>query len=283
MQISVNHTTRYRFDIPPAHGLQRLRLKPKSSHGQIVLDWNMTVEGAEIQAVYDDHNHNQTALVSFTPDTRDIVVTCAGLVETANNSGVIGPHTGFMPLWAFLDQTPLTRPGPLLKALAGRFVGIEADPLDLLHSLSAAVRDAVGFATGHTDAKTTAEAALEAGQGVCQDHAHVFIGAARLLEIPARYVSGYLLMDEQVEQQAGHGWAEAHVDELGWVGFDVANAISPDERYVRVATGLDYRDAAPVTGMSLGAGSSALTVRLSVDERRGGQQQSGSGNQVQAH
>jgi transglutaminase-like putative cysteine protease len=277
VQISVSHTTRYHFDIAPAHGLQRLRLKPKSSHGQAVLDWTMTVEGAEIQAQYDDHNNNQTALVSFAPDTRDIVVNCAGLVQTADNAGIIGPHTGCMPLWAFLGPTDLTRPGARLRALAARFRGGSAAPLDQLHALSAAVHDAVAFEIGHTDARTTAELALSAGQGVCQDHAHVFIAAARLLDIPARYVSGYLLMDEQVEQQAGHGWAEAHIDELGWVGFDIANGVCPDERYVRVATGFDYRDAAPVTGISLGAGGSELSVLLSVDQQSGSQRQAGAG------
>jgi transglutaminase-like putative cysteine protease len=275
VQISVSHTTRYRFEIAPAHGLQRLRLKPKSTHDQIVHEWRMGVEGAEIQAQYDDHNHNHTALVSFTPDTRDVVVTCDGLVETADNAGIIGAHTGLMPLWAYLDQTALTRPGPLLRNLTAGFRGPASERLELLPRLSAAVRAAVDFEVGHTDAKTTAEMALAAGQGVCQDHAHVFIGAARLLGIPARYVSGYLLMDGQIEQQAGHGWAEAHIDELGWVGFDVANAISPDQRYVRVASGLDYRDAAPVTGISLGAGDSALSVRLSIGEQLGGKQRGG--------
>ena len=281
MQISVSHTTRYRFDIAPAHGLQRLRLKPKSSHGQVVLDWNMAVEGAVVQASYDDHNNNQTVLVSFAPDTRDIVVTCAGVVETADNAGIIGPHTGSMPLWAFLGQTDLTRPGPRLWALAAGFRTNTASPLDRLHELSAAVHDAVAFEVGRTDAKTTAEMALSAGHGVCQDHSHIFIAVARLLEIPARYVSGYLLMDESVKQQAGHGWVEAHVDELGWVGFDVANGVCPDQRYVRVATGFDYCDAAPVTGISLGAGGSELSVLLSVDERIGSQQQGNAAHQLQ--
>jgi len=87
-----------------------------------------------------------------------------------------------------------------------------------------------------------------------------------------------------VEQEAGHGWAEAHVPGLGWVGFDVSNAICPDERYIRVATGCDYSEAAPVTGIAMGAGETRLDVHLSVDENRVGmqQQQSGSGGtQVQ--
>jgi transglutaminase-like putative cysteine protease len=115
--------------------------------------------------------------------------------------------------------------------------------------------------------ETSAEAALAAGQGVCQDHAHIFIGAARLLGLPARYVSGYLMMDDRVDQEAGHAWAEAYVAGLGWVAFDVSNGISPDERYVRLATGFDYRDAAPVTGISIGAGEIELEVRLAVAQQ----------------
>ena len=63
---------------------------------------------------------------------------------------------------------------------------------------------------------------------------------ARALEVPARYVSGYLMMDDRVDQEATHAWAEAFVEGLGWVGFDISNGISPDPRYVRVATGRDY-------------------------------------------
>jgi transglutaminase-like putative cysteine protease len=70
-----------------------------------------------------------------------------------------------------------------------------------------------------------------------------------------------------IEQQASHGWAEAHVAGLGWVGFDVSNAICPDSRYVRVAMGADYRDAAPVTGISLGSGGCDLSVELSVQQQ----------------
>lgn len=131
-----------------------------------------------------------------------------------------------------------------------------------LHRLSAAVFAAIRYEKGHTDAVTSAEDALVSGHGVCQDHAHVFIGATRMLGFPARYVSGYLLMNDRTDQEASHAWAEAHVEGLGWVGFDISNAISPDNRYVRVATGCDYRDAAPVTGITLGGGTADLCVRV---------------------
>jgi transglutaminase-like putative cysteine protease len=82
--------------------------------------------------------------------------------------------------------------------------------------------------------------------------------------VPARYVSGYLMMDDRVAQEATHAWAEAHLPDLGWVGFDVSNAISPDARYVRVATGLDYAEAAPVNGFRYGTANEDLCVALDV-------------------
>lgn len=267
MRLSISHTTHYRYSQPAFHGLQRLRLKPKTSHGQKVLEWDMRLEGLQRECEYDDHNHNWTVLASVEPGTNEVTIACSGLVETADNAGVVGRHTGLMPLWVFLNQTPLTRPGPKMQALCAPLVRSEGAALDKLHDLSRRVLDGVRYDIGHTDADTLAEEAVAAGHGVCQDHAHVFIGCARMLGIPARYVSGYLMMDDRIDQEAGHGWAEAHVEGLGWVGFDVSNGICPDARYVRVATGCDYREAAPVTGISYGAGESILSVSLAVQQQ----------------
>ena len=93
---------------------------------------------------------------------------------------------------------------------------------------------------------------------------HVFLAVARQLGFAARYVSGYLMMDDRIDQAAMHAWVDVWVDGLGFVGFDVSNGISPDERYVRIATGLDYRGAAPIAGTRYGSGQEFLDVALSV-------------------
>lgn len=267
MRLAIRHQTRYEFARPIAHGLQRLRLKPKSTHGQSVVDWDMALEGAKLEAEYDDHHGNRVTLVSVEPNVTAVTVSCSGVVVTADNAGVTGPHSGHMPLWCFLRATALTRPGARVRALiAGLDTGTAN--LETLHTLSQRVIETVSYEIGSTDSETTAEGALAAAKGVCQDHAHIFIAAARLLGFPARYVSGYLMMRDRIEQDAGHAWAEAHIDGLGWVGFDVSNGISPDASYVRVATGSDYREAAPVTGISVGAGETALEVRLAVEQQR---------------
>jgi transglutaminase-like putative cysteine protease len=266
MLLSISHVTHYRFERPAAHGLQRLRLKPKSTHGQRVLNWDMALEGVRFEAEYDDHNQNHSALVSLVPGAEEVTITCSGTVETADRSGIVGPHVGNLPVWSLLAQTPLTRPGAKMRAFAAGFTP-GPDAVDTLHRLSQAILGEVGYQTGETDAQTTGEEAMATGVGVCQDHAHIFIGCARAVGVPARYVSGYLMMDDRIHQEAGHAWAEAHVEGIGWVGFDVSNGISPDSRYIRVATGQDYREAAPVTGLSYGTGDSDVSVRLAVEQQ----------------
>jgi transglutaminase-like putative cysteine protease len=266
MRLSIRHTTRYRFTEPVRHGLQRLRLTPKETQGQTIVAWSMEYQGAREELSYDDQNHNHVTLISVTEGAQEVVVTCGGIVDTEDRAGVIGQHAGHLPLWAFLGHTPLTRPGARIRQLLAA-VDRRDGPLPALHSLSAAIRERVIYDTGHTEVDTTAEDACAAGFGVCQDHAQIFIAGARVLEIPARYVSGYLMMDDRIEQEATHAWAEAWVQGLGWVGFDISNGISPDPRYVRVATGRDYRDAAPVTGISFGAVTEQLSVELAVEQQ----------------
>ena len=267
MDLAIEHTTRYRFAEPVAYALQRLRLTPKETQGQKIVDWKVEYEGVDEELSYDDQNCNHVTLVSVAPGTAEVIIRCRGTVHTEDRAGVIGRHAGHLPLWSFRSHTPYTRPGAKMRALVAGIRREEHDILGQLHALSAAILDQVTYATGHTGVETAAEQALESGHGVCQDHAHIFIGGARLLGIPARYVSGYLMMDDRVEQEATHAWAEAHIDGLGWVGFDVSNGISPDARYIRVATGRDYKEAAPITGVSFGGVEEALHVHLAVERQ----------------
>ncbi|RWX78748.1 transglutaminase family protein [Neorhizobium lilium] len=262
MRLKISHTTVYEYDEPVPYSLQRLRLTPVDGPNQKVLSWMVSVDGAKVEAGYADHFGNRVELVSAEGTQNTIRIVAAGEVETEDKSGVVGPHQGFCPLWLFLRETPLTAPGPLVEALVKTLEG--ENDLARMHALMEAVNADVAYIPGTTTTETPAEDVLAAKTGVCQDHAHVFISAARLMEIPARYVSGYLLMDGQPEQTATHAWAEAHVPGLGWVGFDAANNVCPDERYVRIASGLSYTDCAPVSGLRLGPANEDLTVSLSV-------------------
>lgn len=265
MRLKIRHSTRYLFDTPVSYGLQQLRKTPKTGHQQWVLDWVTRIEGGKKEVRFEDHHHNLVELISFDRDATELVVTSEGEVDLKQNHGVIGRHPGPSPLWLYTHQTARTQPGSAVKALA-RTLTSEVD-LDRLHELMSAVHDAVRYGVGTSHPEWNAEEVLAHGAGVCQDHSHVFLSAARHIGFPARYVSGYLMLDDRVDQDAMHAWAEVHIDGLGWVGFDPANGISPDTRYVRVATGLDYEEAAPVTGTRIGGSGEALDVQIEVAQQ----------------
>ncbi|MPT48229.1 MAG: transglutaminase family protein [Sphingobium sp.] len=269
MKIAIRHSTHYYFDQPVPYALQRLRLMPKDSAGQQVIHWTMKVEGGVCEAEYDDACNNHVALIRVESGVEEVHIECTGEVETdAAYHGIVGRHRGYTPLWFFRQSTPLTKVGHEINAIVSRVKASGGgNDIKQLHALSAEILNSVDYVVGATHATTTAEEAAKLKQGVCQDHAHIFLAAARQLGYPARYVSGYLYMDDRPEQEAGHAWAEAWVEALGWVGFDISNGISPDERYIRVATGRDYAEAAPIHSMSFGARDQQMIVRLRIDQQ----------------
>lgn len=269
--LAIRHVTTYAWDQPVTYGLQQLRLTPKDRDDQRILSWSTHVEGGSVQVEFDDANNNRVQLVSLDPGRSEVRIIAEGRVELDDVGGVIGQQGGYMPLWMFLRPTDRTRRGPGTLGLVRELRDMD-DQLAQMHALSEAIRETVSYATGTSDVGMNAEEAIANGTGVCQDHAHIFVTCARLLDRPARYVSGYLKMDGLTEQDATHAWAEAHVDGLGWVGFDISNGISPDDRYVRVATGRDYDEAAPIIGLRQGAGNERMSVELSVSEGAAQQQ-----------
>lgn len=266
MLLKISHLTKYHYDEPVHYSLQQVRLTPKSGAGQSVVNWRTTIEGGVKELEFEDQHNNHVILVSVKDGQTELSIHSEGEVETTITNGIVGEPGGYAPLWYFERATPLTRPGRHLKKLVEKLGDAFDGDIQRMHALSGIISKTVAYETGMTHAETTAEDALNTGHGVCQDHAHIFIAAARLMGYPARYVSGYLMMDDRVEQDASHAWAEVHVRGVGWVGFDVSNDISPDQRYVRIATGLDYRDAAPISGMRFGASAESMIVSLQVQQ-----------------
>ncbi|WP_170751432.1 transglutaminase family protein [Ruegeria lacuscaerulensis] len=265
MKLHIRHETRYDFDAPVPFGLQQLRKTPKSFRNQSIVSWSTQITGGHKELTFEDYHRNTVELISFETNTQSISLISEGIVEVKDTHGVLGRHEGSTPLWLFKRSTPQTSPGKRVAELISALPN--GEPLEQMHTLSERIRATVSYEIGSSHPGWSAEDALKAERGVCQDHAHIFITCARQLGVPARYVSGYLMMNETELQDATHAWAEVHLDGLGWVGFDVSNGISPDDRYVRVATGLDYAQAAPVIGNRIGTAGEQLTVQLQVAQQ----------------
>jgi len=264
MLIRIEHSTSYEYSEPLLATTQYLRMTPLSGRTQAVESWALTCPGASAAVWYDQYGNVCHTLTVVKP-VDHLEIRVSGLVRTRDTSGVVGVASPELPLMLYLRETPATVATDAVRDFAGRFEGArDRDRIEVLHDIMLGIADAVSYKPGETHVHTTGSEALEQGSGVCQDHAHIFCAAARALDIPARYVSGYMTHGLGHDAHtASHAWAEAFVDSLGWVGFDPTNRACPDESYVRTAIGLDYSEASPIRGVRAGGGDETMRVSVS--------------------
>ncbi len=267
MRIRIAYATVYTYDEPPRSVLQRLKLTPRSFEGQHISHWRVDVEPDGRLMRAEDPLGNIFHTLYCTRPGGSLTLTVNGEAETHDTNGIVRGCVERFPTSVFMRQTALTQPDEALTQFAEETAAkAGADTLTRLHELMGAVHGRMQFETGRTDSQTTAVEAFAAGHGVCQDLSHIFVGCARRIGIPARYISGHLARAESRLENAAHAWAEAYVENLGWVGFDTANDVCPGETHLRVAVGMDYLDAAPVRGSRYGGGSERLEVRVRADQ-----------------
>jgi transglutaminase-like putative cysteine protease len=268
MRLRILHESAYRYATPANRAIQTLKLTPRGHDGQFVVNWRIDVDrDCRLDAATDPFGN---ATHSFTVEgpLDGLTITAEGEIETQDTQGIVRGQIERFPPSVFLRDTILTTSDAAIRAFADAIAAHgAADRLALLHALMAGIRERMRFDVNATDTGTSAIDAFALGHGVCQDFAHVFIASARHLGIPSRYVSGYLFRADKVDgQEAGHAWAEALVEDFGWIGFDPTNNICPTEAYVRLAIGLDYLGAAPVRGTRYGGAGETLAVHLLVRE-----------------
>jgi transglutaminase-like putative cysteine protease len=254
MRISIEHTTRYVYEEPVRYSAQYLRLIPASNARQQVVDWRLDAPAPSTEFI--DGYDNITHLLTINDPACEIVIRSAGTVETSSARDEPHEDSKVSPL-VFLRSTPLTRAEGDLTEFAEsyrrRTVSVSA-----LRELSEAVHARLPFKPGVTDTHWTASEAFNAGFGVCQDHAHVFLACCRHLCIPARYVSGYLYLPTTSDSPvASHAWVEAWVVDR-WRSFDITNQQPAGERHIRLAIGADYLEASPVRGVRSGGGNEQM-------------------------
>lgn len=264
MRLSVRHITHFEYNSMLNYSVQRLHLTPLSFDSQKIISWVIKAPGIENALGYVDGFGNHVHLVTFNNLNGPIDVIAEGVVDCTDVGGLVKGINVAAPNAVFLRQTNATRPDAAITELISTSV-LKLKGLAQLHGLMHAIHEKVAFVIGATDAYTTAAEAFKKGSGVCQDHTHIFVGAARSLGIPARYVTGYLVTGVGASSSASHAWGEAYVPDLGWVGFDAANGICPTDLYVRVAAGIDAAAVTPIRGTRRGGADETMTVEVRVE------------------
>jgi transglutaminase-like putative cysteine protease len=267
MRIRISHETRYHYAAPISGVIQTLRLTPRNHDGHYVVRWRIDVTEDcrlnEHEDAFGNITHTFTADGPFT----DLGVQVEGEIEVQDTAGIVQGTIERFPPSLYLRATALTEPDAAIAHFARETRAQADDTLPLLHALLGRIHSEMTFDTVETGTTTTAAEAFTLKRGVCQDLTHIFIAAARHLDIPARYVGGYFhRVDGVTQQDAGHAWAEAYVPSVGWIAFDPTNGICATEAYVRVAVGLDYLGASPVRGARRGGGTESMAVKVVVDQ-----------------
>ncbi len=261
MRIKVDYTTVYEYAGTAADVVQRLRVEPRPNDDLHIMAWRVDIDAdGKLRRGFDAFGNVVHMFYADHPLGR-LAVHVTGEADSSDSGGVLRGGIEPLPPHLYLRQTRLTAPDAALKEYVRNFAG--ETPLAACHALGLSLNQRFSFDSDITHAWTDAAHAFALQGGVCQDYAHVFLACARLLGIPARYVSGHLVRADGLHTQpAAHAWAEAWIPDLGWTGFDPINGISTTEAHLRVAVGLDYLDAAPVRGARRGGGTESLAVTV---------------------
>ena len=261
MRIEIEHRIVDRLPGRIGATARMLRLTPATSDDQTVAHWRIDVDcDARVRPGQDGFGNAVTMLYVDEP-VEVVTITASGEILTSDAHGVVRGTSETLPPALFLRATEVTPADADIAAFARAVTQGTEGALAALHALNAALHQRFAVDWDGPGTVRNATQAFGAERATPCDLAHILSVAARSLGIPARYVSGFVTLEAGVAPEAGtrvHCWVEAHVDDLGWIGFDPCIGLSPQDRHVRVAVALDAAGATPIAGQPWSAGVSRV-------------------------
>lgn len=284
-RLKVVHHTSYTYDKAVERSTHLLRLEPRFDQLQRVIDFqlNVTVQGKRRD--YEDVFGNRCNRLFVEEPFSKLVVEATSIVDVLDRDPL-----GYRPLhqrsqiplvWMPWQQQALQQyllppelPETQLHELTDYAMSFvdrnDYDLLDTLLDINRSIFKDYSYVQNSTTIATNAFQVYTSRRGVCQDFANLFICLARLLNIPARYVCGYIYCGpknpNQLQSEASHAWVQVYLPEVGWKGFDPTNGVLTQTDHIRVAVGRNYLDATPTSGtIYAGGGTETLEVAVSVE------------------
>lgn len=266
MQLRIAHVTGFEYDGLVGASYNEARMTPQTAAHQTVAHARVEVEPHPWAQTYRDYWGSMVTAFEVLAPHRELVVTATSLVRTEPTADPTTTAPG-EDVAEYLGLTDRVRPPDDLVALTDRLTADGAGAGEVAREVFRLVHDEVAYQPGSTDVHAEAADAWRQRSGVCQDIAHLALGALRHAGIPSRYVSGYLLSGtDPVVGEETHGESHAWVEwwDDGWHAYDPTNEQRPGERYVVVATGRDYADVRPISGIYTGAATSRMFVDVQI-------------------
>ncbi|MFT4264940.1 MAG: transglutaminase family protein [Nocardioides sp.] len=275
MQLRIVHTTGFEYSGKAVASYNQARLTPLSRPEQILIHHRVEVSPKPWTYGYRDYFGNQVTAFEVVDPHESMQVAATSTVQITRVAAP-GPVLAWADLgqrevadrWVeFLVLPDLVRPPEEFAAAVKQIGADAATPGEAARAVCELVRAEVAYRPGSTDVQDSAAVAWEQRAGISQDMVHLAIGGLRSLGIPARYVSGYFhpsadpVIGETTTAES-HAWVEWW--DAGWKPFDPTNGVEPVDSYVAVATGRDYTDAKPLSGIYSGAETSSMFVAVEI-------------------
>src|SRR5450432_16242 len=277
----IQHTTTYEYDRLIQESLNEIKIFPIVSPHQEIIEQELTITGNPELLYFYDYWENKTANFNLFPPHRELIIDSRLIVRTTRSSDLtINFISVFNEMWnevnGNLKLVELSRPDFIRsQAKINEITDLIYSPD---HSVAITIKNCCEYIFSHfnyikgiTTVETTVDEILEKKAGVCQDFAHVMLQVLRTLNIPSRYVSGYICPNKSGLRGEGatHAWVEAWVPRFGWAGIDPTNNVWVTNTHVKLATGRNFADCSPVKGSFRGMANQLLTVFVSVDYEDG--------------
>ncbi|WP_422930424.1 transglutaminase family protein [Singulisphaera sp. PoT] len=273
MLLRVSHETRLNYTAPVSETVFEVRMAPPSNEDQTSMGYNLRISPQAPVTSYRDGFSNRVDLFNVATFYKELAILATSYVRTHRRSGlerlngVEWPEDGAgmdaIEAAEFSQHSPLVNKSPALTAFVSELPKPSGALAGVVRSLMEAVRNRIKFERKVTSANTPVSEALDLGCGVCQDFAHLFIGACRGVGLPARYVSGYI---NETGEIATHAWAQFWAGpKVGWVDVDPTRNDFVADGHVLTAVGRDYSDVPPNRGLWKGRAEETMNVVVKVE------------------
>ena len=246
MRARLTHTFSYRYSDPVLLGPHRFCLRPRPHGFQRLLDYRLTISPDPSQ-LFDllAAGGDTITRARFLKETRIFRVEASSEVET------------WQPplIEACLDEEMARLPVPngqhdpaAVDLAQEALMGSDQRSLTFLQQLIEIIQDRVKYTQRHVGPAWPAGRTLKERVGSCRDLAMLMIESCRCVGLPARFVSGYHLVEPKPKRYDLHAWAEVYLQGAGWRGFDPSGKGAVDERYIPLATSSQSDLTAAISG-----------------------------------
>lgn len=276
-QFKIKHITKYTYQGLVRDSANQIILFPISDPYQEVLKHDLQISGEPPVDVYRDYYGNEVGNFTCSSPHSELSIISSIIVTTKNKPL---PEDDIFPNQQWHDLLKLKNKIPYIDYLNQEyFEGLnelreiverehlpERTPYEAALKYCRYVYDNFDYIPGITTVETTLDEVWKIKAGVCQDFAHILLVMLRLVNIPARYVSGYVCPHKNGMRGEGatHAWVEAYLPNYGWLGLDPTNNCVANETHVRLAVGRNFTDCSPVKGVYKGLADHRLEVSVTV-------------------